>query len=202
MTTFLAVDHAVETGAIVAGLHAFGGGDDFAVVRDERLSDSAMREDLLDRTLGRQRLRKSSEILRAGRMPAERLSLLATVNGALAGTVRLWHVTAGDREALLLGPLAIDVRFRSFGLGAALMDAAIGRATRLGHGAILLVGDAAYYDRFGFSSLPTAGLVMPGDYDQQRFLGLDLQPGYLDNQRGLVLAAGKFAGVSNDALAA
>ena len=57
--------------------------------------------------------------------------------------------------ALLLGPLAVDPSVKGAGIGSALMRHAIAEAARLGHGAILLVGDAPYYARFGFSAEKT-----------------------------------------------
>jgi predicted N-acetyltransferase YhbS len=92
------------------------------------------------------------------------------------GTVRLWNVSAGETQALLLGPLAVHPDVRSRGIGAALMAEAIERARELGHRAILLVGDAAYYGRFGFSAAATGDLRMPGPFDQARLLGLELVP--------------------------
>ena len=60
-----------------------------------------------------------------------------------------------------------------------------------GHRAIVLVGDATYYGRFGFSAEKTAGLRMPGPFERQRLLGLELVPGALDGARGLLRAAGR-----------
>jgi predicted N-acetyltransferase YhbS len=62
-----------------------------------------------------------------------------------------------------------------------------------GHGAILLVGDAAYYERFGFSSEKTGSLSMPGRYEQSRLLALELVPGALDGVRGMIGATGRLA---------
>ena len=42
----------------------------------------------------------------------------------IIGTVRLWNVSAGGRDALLLGPLAISPERQSEGLGGKLMRAA------------------------------------------------------------------------------
>jgi predicted N-acetyltransferase YhbS len=70
---------------------------------------------------------------------------------------------------------------------------AISAARRLGHGAVLLVGDAPYYARFGFTADLTAGLWMPGRYERDRFLALELRPGALDGARGLIGVAGALA---------
>jgi len=77
--------------------------------------------------------------------------------------------------------------------GSALMRHAIDRATELGHGAIMLVGDAAYYSRFGFSVEKTGGLIMPGPVERARLLGCELVPGHLDEAAGLLVTNGRLA---------
>ena len=156
--------------------------------------DIATRENLLDRAMGPGRKRKSSEKLRRGRKPSEGLALVARgSNGSLAGTVRLWDVAAGDRAALLLGPLAVDPSLKGAGIGGALMRLAIEEARRLGHKAILLVGDAPYYARFGFTAEKTGALAMPGPYERHRFLALELEEGALDGAQGVLRATGRKA---------
>jgi len=155
-------------------------------------SDVPAREALLDRAMGPGRKRKSSEKLRRGRKPSEGLAFVArNEDGRVIGTVRLWDVTAGNRRALLLGPLAVDPCVKSGGIGSALMRHAIAEAKRLGHGAILLVGDAPYYSRFGFSAEKTDRLAMPGPYEKHRFLALELADGALDGAEGVLRAAGR-----------
>ena len=68
---------------------------------------------------------------------------------------------------------------------------ALREATRLGHGAVLLVGDAPYYGRFGFSNEKTAALWLPGPYEPHRLLARELKPGALDGARGLISASGR-----------
>ena len=109
------------------------------------------------------------------------------------GTVRLWPVDAGGADALLLGPLAIAKPYRSRGFGRRLMAEALFRAFVAGHGAVLLVGDAPYYEAFGFSRRLTRGLAMPGPVDEARFLGLELAAGALQGAKGLVRATGLLA---------
>jgi predicted N-acetyltransferase YhbS len=159
-------------------------------VRSEFLSDIDAREDLLDAAMGEARFKKTSARLREGRLPAHGLALIAEEDGDVVGTVRLWNVSAGGREALLLGPLAVAPDRQSAGIGGRLMRAAIARAEELGHGAILLVGDAPYYARFGFTAEPTAKLRMPGPYERSRFLARELVPGALSGATGVLKATG------------
>jgi predicted N-acetyltransferase YhbS len=159
-------------------------------IDDEMLFDVPQREALLDRSLGPNRTHKTSERLREGRLPADGLALVARCGDRLVGTVRLWHVNAGGLPALMLGPLAVDPLFRGQGLGGELMREALRRAAAFGHRAIILVGDAPYYGRFGFEAGRTSRLEMPGAVDPARFLALELAPGALSGARGLVRATG------------
>jgi predicted N-acetyltransferase YhbS len=162
----------------------------YVFVTDEAPSDSFAREALLDQAFGDSRFEKTVEGLRDGRAPAHRLALVAKDGMGLVGTLRLWHIRAGDVSALLLGPLAVDNAYRSRGIGRRLMAEALFRAHSLGHAAILLVGDAPYYEPFGFSRRHTLNLVLPGPVDERRFLGLELVSGALSEAKGLVVATG------------
>ena len=159
----------------------------------ETRADVVAREALLDAAFGPARFRKTCERLRVGRMPARGLALAARAGDQLVGTIRLWHVRAGGVDALMLGPLAVDASQRGLGIGDALMREAIARAQALGARAIILVGDAPYYAKFGFSRGPVRALAMPGPVELERFLGLELVPGALDDARGRVIATGKEA---------
>ena len=96
--------------------------------------------------------------------------------------------------------MAADSRNR--GVGAALVRRAIAAAGRLGHRAIVLVGDAPYYSRFGFSAEKTVGLRMPGPFERHRLLALELVPGALDGARGLLRPVGEPVSQPNLAVSA
>ncbi|HEV7255007.1 MAG TPA: N-acetyltransferase [Mesorhizobium sp.] len=165
-------------------------------VSAERPGDASRRENLLDRAMGRRRKLKSSEKLRRGRLPSPGLALAARDDtGRLVGTVRLWDVSLGEggAPALLLGPLAVEPSLKRAGIGSGPMRKAIAEARRLGHKAILLVGDAPYYARFGFSAQKTGRFAMPGPYERERFLALELEGGALDNAAGVLKPAGRKA---------
>ena len=183
--------------AVVDTLRAFFAPSTF-VIDAENPGDVVARENLLDRAMGPGRRRKSSEKLRRGRVPAEGLALVARdVDGHVIGTVRLWNIEAGVTRAgqavptLLLGPLAVDPAHEGKGIGGALMRAVIQEANARGHGAILLVGDAAYYERFGFFAERAQHLVMPGPFERNRFLALELKEGWLEGAAGMLVASGR-----------
>ncbi len=161
-------------------------------IRHERVSDIGAREALLDEAFGEARFRKSSERLREGRLPAAKLSFVAAEGRRVVGTARLWNIGCGNgKPALLLGPVAVEQDCRSRGIGGMLVRHTIEAARRLGHRAVLLVGDAPYYSRFGFSASKTGELWMPGPFERHRLLALELEPGALDNACGLINATGR-----------
>src|SRR6516162_1627621 len=149
-------------------------------IREELPSDIAGREALLDAAFGNTRFAKAAERLREGRLPADGLSFVACDGMRVVGTNRLWNIMAGpNRPALLLGPLAVASDRRNRGMGMMLMRHALGEARRLGHSAILLVGDASYYGRFAFTVEKTNALWLPGPFERHRLLGRELMPGAL-----------------------
>jgi predicted N-acetyltransferase YhbS len=163
------------------------------VIRAERASDVVAREALLDACFGVNRHTRTCQRLRDGRAPAEGLALSAVRQGRLVGTLRLWHVSVEGVPALLLGPLAVDPSCRELGLGAALMNRALAAAKQLGHGAVILLGDAPYYARFGFSARQTGDISLPGPFERDRLLGLELRDGALDGISGMIVATGTLA---------
>ncbi|SHJ22124.1 Predicted N-acetyltransferase YhbS [Aureimonas altamirensis DSM 21988] len=169
-------------------------------LRTEHGADVPAREALLDAAMGKARKRKASEAIRRGRLPADGLSLIAEDEaGRVVGTVRLWHVDAGGRRALLLGPLAVLPGLDGMGIGSMLMRRAIAEASFRGHAAILLVGDAPYYERFGFSARATGALSMPGPYERHRLLALELAPGALAGADGVIRGTGRRLGAERRA---
>ena len=159
-------------------------------IRAERASDVAAREALLDACFGENRHSRTCQRLRDGRAPAAGLALAAVREGKLVGTVRLWHVSAGGRPALVLGPLAVDPACRELGIGAALIRQALAAARARGHAAVILLGDAPYYARFGFSGENTGALPQPGPFERDRLLAIEFAEGALDGAEGMIVPTG------------
>jgi predicted N-acetyltransferase YhbS len=166
-------------------------------IRAERAPDAVAREALLDACFGANRRLRTCQRLRDGRVPAECLALSAIARDGmrdrLVGTLRLWHVSAGGVPALMLGPLAVDPMCRKLGIGGALMNRALATAKARGHGTVVLLGDASYYARFGFSGRKTGELRLPGPFERDRLLGLELREGALDGAWGMIVPTGTAA---------
>lgn len=141
---------------------------------------------LIDRVFGPGRFAKVSERLREGNRLLADCSFVAVRGGEPVGCVRLWPVTIGGAPVAFLGPLAVDPDERSAGLGQTLVESACKAAEAAGWKAVLLVGDAPYFARAGFSVAHTNGVVMPGPVDQRRVLLKALVPGGDEGLAGLV----------------
>ena len=112
-------------------------------------------------------------------------------DGTLAAAIRYWPVEVGGEDALLLGPVAVHPTRHSEGLGGLLINESLAEARRLGWERVLLVGDAPYYRRFGFTRLE--GVSMPPPTNPERVLGLALKAGAWDRVRGAVTKAAGIA---------
>ncbi len=147
-------------------------------IRHEQPSDHDTVEDLLDRAFGIRRRLKVSYRYRTGLEPVHDLCLVAENEAGLVGAIRYWPIRLGPRPALLLGPLAIEPALRGRGIGAALVEISLARAAAGGGDLVFLVGDPAYYARFGFRPAPPE-VTMPGEDParlQLRRLGHDSGP--------------------------
>ena len=163
-------------------------------IRHERPSDVAARETLLDDAFGDEPLRaRPSERLREGRLPADGLAFVA------AERRPRWSAPSGcgtsrcgsGRRRCCSARSRSHPACRNRGIGAALVRRALREARRLGHRAVLLVGDAALL----------RPLRLLGREDRRacgcpvRSSGIacsrsNSSPGALDGARGAVAAAG------------
>lgn len=137
-------------------------------VAPERREDQASVDALVMAAFGPGRFAKTAERLREGSLPVA--GFVGHEGGRVIGSVRLWPIIVGQTGALFLGPIAVDADRRSAGVGAELVEACIDHAKMAGTGGVLLVGDHAYFDRFGFRPAPE--VVLPGPVDRRRILWL------------------------------
>ena len=84
----------------------------------------------------------------------------------------------------------MDPACRELGIGAALMQQALAAARARGHAAVILLGDAPYYARFGFSAEKTGALTLPGPFERDRLLAIEFTDGALDGAEGMIVPTG------------
>lgn len=155
----------------------------------ERPGDLAEVEWLLDLAFAPGRTALSSYQLRAGVDPIAELCIVARDEyDVLAGCIRYWPVRIGERGdvALLLGPVAVHPTRQGEGLGALLMWESLDLAEKAGWERVILVGDAPYYNRFGFTRDPVRALDYPQPFNPERLLGKELVAGAFCGCSGIV----------------
>jgi len=84
------------------------------------------------------------------------LSLVAILDSEMAGHV-IWTrcgLNGQDTRLALLGPLAVAPKFQRQGMGTALVRTGLNRMQQESIRRVLVLGDPAYYSRFGFRSEP------------------------------------------------
>lgn len=135
-------------------------------IETETPADAAAVEALVLAAFGPGRFAKTAERLRERALVVA--GFVARDNGAVIGSVRLWAITIGDARALFLGPIAVEAGNRRGGLGAELVQACLAFAQTDDVAGVLLVGEAPYFERFGFRK--AEGVVMPGPVDGRRLL--------------------------------
>ncbi len=142
-------------------------------------------EALFDLSFAPGREALSSYRLRATTEPVHDLCLTARDEGGmLGGAIRFWPVKVGGTSALLLGPVAVHPTRQGEGLGGLLIEGALAKAKDWER--VMLVGDAPYYGRFGFT--PLAGVRMPPPTNPERVLGRELVEGAWSGVGGDVTA--------------
>jgi putative acetyltransferase len=102
------------------------------------------------------------------------LSLVATLEGRVVGHVAFSPVTIGAQDPAWcgLGPVSVMPAHQRSGIGSSLVRSGLRRLRERGVAGCVVLGDPAYYSRFGFA--PHAGLVYPGP-PANHFMALALE---------------------------
>jgi len=163
-------------------------------IRDERPRDEAAIHAVVAQAFGRATEADLVKSLRANGKVV--VSLVAEEEGQVLGHVLfspvvIEAVTASD-AALGLAPLAVLPAFQRLGIGSALVSAGLARCRALGHTRVVVLGEPAYYERFGFSTATDFGIRYPGAAPRAAFMALALVPGALDGRAGVARYAAEF----------
>lgn len=153
--------------------------------------DPAMIEEVLDRAFGPDRHARTAYRIREGMAWLPGLSLAALdEDDLLVATIQCWPVGLQTKEGqvplVMVGPVAVVPERQGEGFGVGLMSAMLAEDARLaasggrvsssseavGQQGLpqVLIGDASYYGRWGFSAAMTGGWRCPGPYEQDRLL--------------------------------
>jgi len=116
--------------------------------------------------------------------PPRLLELVADDSLIVVGHVMAAPGDLGGQEVLGVAPLCVASERQDEGIGSALMEGIIDHATERGWPLLLVLGDAAYYERFGFEAAwPLHITYPPAGWQSPHFMARRL-PGYDPGLRG------------------
>lgn len=155
-------------------------------IRDETTDDVPRTFSVVEAAFGQ---RLQADLVDALRRSADpRLSLVAELRREIAGHVFFSPVTieaADAPPAAQLSPVSVLPAHQGRGVGGELIRTGLSRCLALGWSAVFLVGNPAYYARFGFRMAGPLGFSYPGPMDPHLQV-LELEPGALDGVVGRV----------------
>ena len=151
-------------------------GEDLPGVREVNVAafDTPLEADLVD-------------ALRARARPL--VSLVALDDAEIVGHVLFSPVTLlshPDVPVMGLAPMAVVPARQRQGIGSALVRAGLDECRRQGAHAVVVLGHAEYYPRFGWVPASTFGLRSEYDVPDDVFMALELEPGALHQKAGTV----------------
>ena len=125
-------------------------------------------------------------------------SLVADNEGSIVGHILFSPVTLSRHSELNimgLAPMAVLPAVQRRGIGSALVRAGLLRCAQLGCSAVVVLGHASYYPRFGFAPASQFGIGCEYDVPDDVFMALELEPGALSGRAGTIRYHAAFANV-------
>jgi putative acetyltransferase len=142
------------------------------LIRPERAEDNTAIHDIAKRAFAPMPYAAGDEQELIGKLReagALALSLVAELDGVVVGQVTFSPAFAADGSAgwYALGPVSVEPELKHQGIGSQLINAGIAWLREQGAAGCVLVGNPAYYSRFGFRPFPTlAPEGEPAEYFQ------------------------------------
>ena len=155
-------------------------------LRAEFTSDLAAIHEVVEAAFDRPGEAQLVEALRASGSLV--LSAVAVLGSRVVGHVGYSPaevVSAGHAfPVLALAPMAVQPGFQRRGVGISLIQWSLEQCRALGHGVVFVLGDPAYYARFGFVPALNFGVHCPFPAPPEAFRVLELRPGALQGHSG------------------
>lgn len=162
------------------------------VIREPTAGDREAVAALIERAFGRK-----DEAVLVDRLVAAGdavLELVAERDGRIVGHVLFSRLVVEDGDdrfaAVALAPLAVESEFQRTGMGRTLVEAAHRNLQAAGESLSVVVGDPAYYGRFGYAHDRAARFVSDYQCEAMQALAWGLAPA-----RGRLVYAPAFAGL-------
>jgi putative acetyltransferase len=162
-------------------------------IRDERPSDTAAIRRVIREAFDTDLEARLVDLLRDRN---KHLISLVAVNGDdISGHILFSAVTIADApsnpRAIGLAPVAVLPQSQRRGIGSALIREGLDRCRHSHYGLAFVLGDPAYYGRFGFRAASLFGLENEYGVNEE-FMVLELERGTLTSAKGMVRYAPEF----------
>lgn len=166
------------------------------MIRRERPDDIPAIRAVVTEAFGRPGEADLVDALRAA--AALSLSAVAEIGGRLVGHVGFSPITIGDTQhamALALAPVAVVPQCQRQGIGSALVRWGLGQCPGLQCSIVVVLGEPAYYKRFGFRPASEYGIACPFPVPDEAYRALETVPGAARDFRGVVRYRPEFEAV-------
>ena len=131
-----------------------------------------------------------ANLVDALRAACPHVSLVAESGGRVVGHIFFSPVSfeSGGKgcAAMGLGPMAVAPEMQRRGVGSRLVREGLEECRRARAAAVVVLGHADYYPRFGFARASRWGLRCKWPVGDEHFMAAELAPGALDGVSGLV----------------
>jgi putative acetyltransferase len=168
-------------------------------IRAEREADYSTIREINNAAFGRKGEGRLVDKLRMTSRFNAHLSLLAEADGRVVGHVLFYQVDMetelGVKGMLSLAPIAVLPSFQKRGVGSTLIREGLDRALKLGYDAVIVMGHAGYYPRFGFRPASAWGIRPNFKVPDEAFMALELVEGALQNCEGAFRYPKEFEGL-------
>lgn len=129
--------------------------------------------------------------LRKGEAYIPELSLVAVIDGKIAGHIMFTEAKIGDEPVLALAPLSVLPEYQKQGIGTALIKEGHKIAKELGYAYSLVLGSENYYPRVGYLPAIEFGIKPPFDVPSENFMAYRLRDD-IPNIHGILKYAKEF----------
>jgi putative acetyltransferase len=163
-------------------------------IRKEQSEDTAAIHDVVEQAF--EQTDEANLVDRLRENGKATISLVATDDERIVGHILFSPVTIESESettgAIGLAPLAVLPELQNQGIGSRLTKAGLEECKRLGYGAVVVLGHAEYYPRFGF--VPASRYRIKSEYDvrDEVFMILELREGALSDCSGVVKYQSEF----------
>ena len=155
----------------------------FIDIREELPEDIAAIREVNKRAFGQDQEPNLVETLRSN--GASVLSLVATLDGQVAGHILYSPATIAEISGAALAPMAVLPEYQRRGIGSKLIETGTRKLKAAGFPFIIVLGHPSYYPRFGFQPASTFGIKCEWDVPPEAFMLLILDHARMQGISGL-----------------